>query len=49
MCVCVFQRGGAFSGHYREGGESQTRGGAQICGAAEETVRRQIFDLLHVV
>lgn len=35
----VFQRGGAFPGHHREGGESQTGGGAQICGAAEETVR----------
>lgn len=42
-CVCVFQRGGAFPGHHREGGKSQTRRGAQICGAAEETVRLQIL------
>lgn len=35
----VFQRGGAFPGHDSEGGESQTGGGAQVCGAAEETVR----------
>lgn len=39
----MFQRGGAFSGHYSEGGASQAGGGAQICGAAEETVRLQIF------
>lgn len=37
----VFQRGGAFPGHYREGGESQTGGRAKVCGAAEETVRIQ--------
>lgn len=39
MCFCVFQRSGAFPGHNSEGSEGQTGGGAQICGAAEETVR----------
>lgn len=45
----VFQRGGAFPGHYSEGGESQTGGRAKICGAAEETVRTKTFNLFPVL
>lgn len=41
--LCL-QRSRAFPGHHSEGGESPTGGRAQICGAAEETVR--LFDLL---
>ena len=44
LCFCAFQGSGAFPGHHREGGESPTGGGVQICGAAEETVRLSVFN-----
>jgi len=44
----VFQRGGALPSYDREGGESPTGGGAQICGAVEETVRLQIIHLFTI-
>lgn len=42
---CLFQRSRAFPGLYSEGSEGQTGGGAQICGAAEETVRLNILSI----